>query len=202
MVELINHVFTPFLPIIGLFIMISEQIRAFLMNIIRVGEVTKTVPSKHMVRVAFPEDDDVSHELPVICPNTKDNSDFHMPDVGEDVLCVFLPGGIEDGFVLGSFYAPEVARPTANQDERKIRFKDGTTVTYNRATHELDVVIDGTHIHADRQKVNVTTPQEVNINTTNANITASGNITMQSGGDTTITAGGTLTLQGSTTNIN
>ena len=202
MVKLINHVFTPFLPIIGLFLMISEQIRAFLMNIIRVGEVTKTVPSKHMVRVAFPEDDDVSHELPVICPNTKDNSDFHMPDVGEDVLCVFLPGGIEDGFVLGSFYAPEVARPTANQDERKVKFKDGTTVTYNRATHELDVVINGTHIHADRQKVNVTTPQEVNINTTNANITASGNITMQSGGDTTITAGGTLTLQGSTTNIN
>ena len=202
MVELINHVFTPFLPIIGLFIMISEQIRAFLMNIIRVGEVTKTVPSKHMVRVAFPEDDDVSHELPVICPNTKDNSDFHMPDVGEDVLCVFLPGGIEDGFVLGSFYAPEVARPTANQDERKVKFKDGTTVTYNRATHELDVVIEGTHIHVDRQKVNVTTPQEVNINTTNANITASGNITMQSGGDTTITAGGALTLQGSTTNIN
>lgn len=182
--------------------MISEQIRTFLMNIIRVGEVTETVPSKHMVRVAFPEDDDVSHELPVICPNTKDNSDFHMPDVGEDVLCVFLPGGIEDGFVLGSFYTPEVARPTANQDERKIRFKDGTTVTYNRATHELDVVIEGTHIHADRAKVNITTPQEVNINTTNANITASGNINMQSGGDTTITAGGTLTLQGSTTNIN
>ena len=93
--------------------MISEQIRAFLMNIIRVGEVTKTVPSKHMVRVAFPDDGDVSHELPVICPNTKDNSDFHMPDVGEDVLCVFLPGGIEDGYVLGSFYAPEVARKTS-----------------------------------------------------------------------------------------
>lgn len=182
--------------------MISEQIRSFLMNIIRVGEVTTTVPAKHMVRVAFPDDGDVSHELPVICPNTKDNSDFHMPDVGEDVLCVFLPGGIEDGFVLGSFYAPEVARPTANQDERKVKFKDGTTVTYNRATHELDIVIEGTHIHVDRQKVNITTPQEVNINTTNANITASGNITMQSGGDTTITAGGTLTLQGSTTNIN
>lgn len=92
MVVLINHVFTPFLSIIGLFLMISEQIRAFLMNIIRVREVTKTVPSKHMVRVAFPEDDDVSYELPVICPNTKDNFDFHMPDVGEDVLCVFLPG--------------------------------------------------------------------------------------------------------------
>ena len=71
-----------------------------------------------------------------------------MPDIGEDVLCVFLLGGIEDGFVLGSFYAPEVARPTANKDERKVKFKDDTTVTYNRATHELDVVIEGTHIHA------------------------------------------------------
>lgn len=69
-----------------------------------------------------------------------------MADIGEDVLCVFLPGGIEDGFVLG--YAPEVARPTSNKDERKVRFKDDTTVTYNRATHELDVVIEGTNIHA------------------------------------------------------
>ena len=182
--------------------MISEQIRAFLMNIIRVGEVTKTVPSKHMVRVAFPDDGDVSHELPVICPNTKDNSDFHMPDVGEDVLCVFLPGGIEDGFVLGSFYAPEVARPTANQDERKVRFKDGTTVTYNRATHELDVVIEGTHIHADRSKVDVTTPQQVNITTTNATIEASGSISLHSGGSTSIVADGDLTIQGANVNIN
>lgn len=182
--------------------MISEQIRAFLMNIIRVGEVTKTVPSKHMVRVAFPDDGDVSHELPVICPNTKDNSDFHMPDVGEDVLCVFLPGGIEDGFVLGSFYAPEVARPTANQDERKVKFKDGTTVTYNRATHELDVVIEGTHIHADRTKVDVTTPQQVNITTTNVTVEASGNISLHSGGSTSIVADGDLTIQGANVNIN
>ena len=167
--------------------MISEQIRAFLMNIIRVGEVTKTVPSKHMVRVAFPDDGDVSHELPVICPNTKDNSDFHMPDVGEDVLCV---------------YAPEVARPTANQDERKVKFKDGTTVTYNRATHELDVVIDGTHIHADRSKVDVTTPQQVNITTTNATIEASGSISLHSGGSTSIVADGDLTIQGANVNIN
>lgn len=128
--------------------MISEQICSFLMNNIRVGEVTATIPSKHLIRVAFPDDIDVSHELPVFCPNTKDNSDFHMPDIGEDVLCVFLLGGIEDGFVLGSFYAPEVARPTANKDERKVKFKDDTNVTYNRATHELDVVIEGTHIHA------------------------------------------------------
>ncbi|MGN0902704.1 MAG: phage baseplate assembly protein V, partial [Succinivibrio sp.] len=159
--------------IIGLFLMISEQIRDFLTNLIRVGEITETLPSKHKVRVSFPDDGDVSHELPVICPNTQDNSDFHMPDVGEDVLCVFLPGGIEDGFVLGSFYAPEVERPTANQDERKVRFKDGTTVTYNRATHELDVVIEGTHIHADRQKVDITTPQTVNITTKNVNVIAS-----------------------------
>lgn len=182
--------------------MISEQIRTFMMNIIRVGEVTETVPSKHMVRVAFPDDGDVSHELPVICPNTKDNSDFHMPDVGEDVLCVFLPGGIEDGFVLGSFYAPEVARPTANQDERKVKFKDGTTVTYNRATHELDVVIEGTHIHADRQKVDITTPQQVNITTTNATIEASGSISLHSGGSTSIVADGDLTIQGANVNIN
>ena len=174
-----------------------------LTEIIRVGTVSSTNPQKHTARVTISDEDNLTtHELAVLCRNTFKNHDYNMPDVGDDVLCVFMPQGIEEGFILGSFLAGNEQPPTTNQDERKVEFADGTTVTYNRATHELDVVIEGTHIHADRAKVNITTPQEVNINTTNANITASGNITMKSGGNTSITAGGTLTLKGSNTNIN
>ncbi len=182
--------------------MVEENVREFLQNIIKVGEVTQVNPAKHTARVAFPDDGDVSHELQVLCRNSKENKDFNMPDVGEDVLCLFLPGGIEDGYIIGAFYAEDVTRPTALQDERKVQFQDGTTVTYNRASHELDVVIEGTHIHADRQKVDITTPQEVNITTTNATVEASGSISLHSGGATTIKADGALTLQGSTVNIN
>ncbi|MDY6247692.1 MAG: phage baseplate assembly protein V [Succinivibrio sp.] len=180
-----------------------SSLESTLTEIIRVGTVSSTNPQKHTARVTISDEDNLTtHELAVLCRNTFKNHDYNMPDVGDDVLCVFMPQGIEEGFILGSFYAGNVQPPTTNQDERKVEFADGTTVTYNRATHELDVVIEGTHIHADRAKVNITTPQEVNINTTNANITASGNITMKSGGNTSITAGGTLTLKGSNTNIN
>lgn len=181
----------------------AEDVQKTLTKCIRVGTVSSINAEKHTARVVFSDEgNNVSYDLPIIVPNTYDNSDYQMPDINEDVLCLFLPDGVEDGFILGSWYAGEVKPPCDNPEIRRVKFKDGTTVSYNRLTHELDVVIEGTHIHADRQKVNITTLQEVNINTTNANITASGNITMQSGGDTTITAGGTLTLQGSTTNIN
>ena len=181
----------------------SEDLKNTLSKCIRIGTISSIDTKEHTAKVAFPDEGNgVSYDLPVIVPNTYHNSDYQMPDINEDVLCIFLPDGVENGFILGSWYAGQVKPPCDDPDIRMVKFKDGTTISYNRRTHDLDVIIEGTHIHADRQKVNITTPQEVNINTTNANITASGNITMRSGGDTSITAGGTLTLQGATTNIN
>lgn len=181
----------------------ANEVLNTLQKSIRIGTVSSINPKDHTARIVFEDEGhNVSYDLPIIVPNSYDNSDYRMPDINEDVLCLFLPDGIEDGFILGSWYAGEIKPPCDNPEIRRVKFKDGTTISYNRATHELDVVIEGTHIHADRQKVNVTTPQEVNINTTNANITASGNITMQSVGDTAITAGGNLTLQGANISLN
>lgn len=180
-----------------------SSLESTLTEIIRVGTVSSTNPQKHTARVTISDEDNLTtHELAVLCRNTFKNHDYNMPDVGDDVLCVFMPQGIEEGFILGSFYAGNVVPPTSKQDERKVEFADGTTVTYNRQSHSLDIVIEGTSIHADRQKIDVVTPKQVNIKTTDVNVTASGSITMKSGGNTSITAGGTLTLKGSNININ
>lgn len=173
-----------------------------LQRCIRVGVVSQIDINNHTVRVDFEEDGATSYDLPVLALNTRLNKDYNLPDIGEDVLCLFLPGGQENGFVIGSFFAGEVTPPITNSNVRMVKFSDDTKVKYNRESHDLDIEIEGTHIHADREKVNVTTVQEVNINTINANITTSGNITMQSGGDTSITAGGTISIQGATVNIN
>lgn len=157
-----------------------EEIRHLLSMIIRVGEITSIDPIKHTARVVFPEDDNcTSYDLPILCQNTLKNHDYHMPDVGEDAVCIFMPDGIEDGFIIGSFYAGDVTPPTDNPNVRMVKFDDDTTVTYNRETHELDVVIEGTKIHADRQTIDVTTPKTINLESTTVNIKASESVNIK-----------------------
>lgn len=179
-------------------------------ELLKVGEVCEVLPEKHMCRVVFPcEGNNTSYELFVLCRNSLKNKDYNMPDVGEDVLCIFMPDGSEDGFILGSYYAENLEKCSISQDERKVKFSDDTTVTYNRVTHCLDIVIEGTSIHADRKTVNVITPQTVNIQTNNANIKASNvkvdtssSINLNAGSSINISAGSSITLSAPTVTAN
>lgn len=173
----------------------DDRLTRKLARFIRVGRVKALNPEKHMVRVLFEAEDSLSYELPVLVHNTFANHDYAMPDLEDDVVCVFLPDGPEDGFVIGSFYAGEVTPPANSEDLRRVQFQDGTTVTYNRASHDLDVVIEGTHIHANRQSVDVTTPISVNVNT-------NGNISLNASGNIAIQAGGAVTINGASVSIN
>ncbi len=143
--------------------------------VIRIGEVTATNPGAHKVSVTFDDDDgQTSGELPVIVPNTIDNHDHAMPDVGEDVLCIFLPTGTEEGFVLGSFYAGNVQDPESSQDVRATKFKDDTRIAYDRLSHTYTIDIDGTHIKADQQKIEMESPQQIHLTTQQLLLTIGG----------------------------
>ena len=54
----------------------------------------------------------------------KDNKDYWIPDIGEPVLCVFLPTGIESGFILGSYYNKKNQAPVLDQNKRTVKFSD------------------------------------------------------------------------------
>ena len=125
-----------------------------------VGEVTDIDSKMCRARVTFDDDDSVtSYWLPVLQPNTIDNHDYRLPDIGEDVLCVFLSK--EDGYIVGSFYAGEVMPPESDRDKRTVVFSDETKVSYDRKAHALDIVIGSTKIHADQTSVSVEAPQAV-----------------------------------------
>ena len=172
----------------------------YLCNFIKVGTVCKTDPASHTVRVVYPEDDNTeSHELRVLVPNTYYNADYAMPDLDEDVVCLFLPCGSVEGFVLGSFFTGEVKPPASSQDIRMVRFKDGTTIAYDRAAHTYDIEIENTHIHADRAAVTVNTPRQVIVNSENISVTASKSMTLSSGADFSIKAGGKLSISAAST---
>ena len=180
-----------------------EDMEDYLCNFIKVGTVCETDPASHTVRVVYPEDDNTeSHELRVLVPNTYDNADYAMPDLDEDVVCLFLPCGSVEGFVLGSFFTGEVEPPASSQDIRMVRFKDGTTITYDRAAHTYDIEIGGTHIHADQEKVDVETPKQVNVVTTDLSVNASGSVTINGNGGIALKSSGPVTFNGATVSLN
>lgn len=171
-------------------------------ELLKVGEVCEVLPEKHMCRVVFPcEGNNTSYELFVLCRNSLKNKDYNMPDVGEDVLCIFMPDGSEDGFILGSYYAENLEKCSISQDERKVKFSDDTTVTYNRSSHSLDIVIGPTSIHADRSVINIKTQQSVTIQTKTAQIIAD-DINLQASGAINLNAASSITLSAPTVTAN
>ncbi|KUO72717.1 MAG: baseplate assembly protein [Desulfosporosinus sp. BRH_c37] len=122
---------------------------SILKNLIRIGRVTKyhPDPKKHLVRVLF-EDKTATESfwLPIIVMNTLQNKDYWMPDKGELVVCLFLPSGNAQGFILGSIYQEKDASPVSTDARRNVRyveFGDGTFIEYNRETHTLTIDASG-----------------------------------------------------------
>ena len=148
-----------------------NEMQELLNVLIRVGYITTVNYANGTAQVHFPDDDDfVSHDLQVLHGNTLKNKDYIMPDIGELVLCLFLPYSVETGFILGSVYTNKAKTPESTGDKRTVVFEDGSRFSYDRKTHQFDAQIEGTTITATRQDVIVNTPNKVTI-TGNAEIT-------------------------------
>ena len=160
-------------------------------NWIRIGEVSSVDPKKCTARVVFDDEDGfVSNDLPVIQRNTQDVKDYWLPAVGEDVLCLFLPCGEEDGFILGSFYADEIEPPVSSETKRYIEFPDGAKFEYDWKESKLSAVIGGTQIEATENSVQVTGASEIKV--TVPDIKFVGNLSV----DGDITATGDVSADG------
>lgn len=160
----------------------------------KIGEVSSINPVRCTARVIFDDENSmVTYDLPIMQRNSLGNRDYQMPDIGEDVLCLFRSDGFEDGVIIGSFYAGDVEPPETTADRRTVVFKDGTRICYDRAAHTLTVTIAGTEIVFDQQKGSITVPDSVTVNCTTATVNASSSVTINSP-DTTCT--GNLTVAG------
>lgn len=186
----------------------DDEKRQGLEALIRVGEVTSVDPAKLTARVTFDDDDGMtSFDLPILQRNTLKNHDHACVDVGEDVLCLFLPSGVEEGFVVGSFYAGEIVPEQSSQDVREVKFEDGTVLRYDRAAHKLEGDIKGDVSIKLSGKAEVTAQGAVSV-TSSAKITLTapaielnGAITTnsQSGGSGTMKVNGQMEISGNIT---
>lgn len=117
-------------------------------RLIRVGTVSSVNAAAGTVRVAFAAQDDmVTYELPVITRGSKNNKDYWLPDVDEQVLCLFLPNtsgrGVCDGFVLGTFYSSVDAPVENSGDVHALKYGDGTIIKHDRSTGKLTINATG-----------------------------------------------------------
>lgn len=111
-------------------------------NLIRFGIVSSVDPKKCTARVTFPDRDNlVSAELPILQAVGLKNKSYFLPDVNESVVCLMMPNDplSRGGFILGSFFNDKTAPPADNRDISRIKFEDGTAISYDRAAHELRI---------------------------------------------------------------
>lgn len=103
-------------------------------NLIRIGTVSSVNSENGTVRVIFEDKDNVvSGELPLL------SNEYNIPDVKDQVLCIFLPNGISSGFCIGSYYSSVNQPPAKDANIYYKKFSDGTSVQYNKVTKELTI---------------------------------------------------------------
>lgn len=115
-------------------------------QMIRVGFVNARQPEKMRVKVTVRDTTGaqlVTDWLPVLCPRSSGDMQYDLPDIDDQVLCLFLPYGLEQGFVIGAMYGKQVP-PVQSGDKWHRKFADGTTLEYDRANHALTADIPGT----------------------------------------------------------
>lgn len=126
-------------------------------NLLRTGLVSSVDEQKATVRVVFKDRDNmVSYDLPVIHLHTLHVKGYRMPDVGENVVCLFQGNGMQDGYCLGAIYSDVDLPPVRDKNLCGIWFEDGSHVYYDREKKKLhvkavsDVYIDG-NLHVTGQ---------------------------------------------------
>lgn len=167
----------------------NEQLH-YLADIVRVGNVVSTNNGQKTVRVQFPDlDDVVSHDLRVIFRRTGTDKDSGgLPDIGEQVVCLFLPSGDETGFVIGSIYSQQNTPPSDSNQDRVIDWltAQGVRLYIDRSDNTL--VVEGI------KKAVITATESVQV--TAPLISLSGNVTIEGSLEVKGTVKGNINVDG------
>lgn len=125
---------------------------------VRLGIVTERLPLEGKVRVRLPDADNmVSAPLPVLLPTTARRKAFWLPDIDEQVLCLFLPSSGEmAGFVLGALYSAADTAPeqttaggelTAGVMRLGLNGENGAYIEYDPVTNRVNVDLKEGSMH-------------------------------------------------------
>jgi len=124
---------------------------------VKKGIVSSVNPENMSVRVTFEDaDDNVSAELPVLNRGSSGNKDYWLPDVGEQVVCLFETNdkNMSSGWIVGSYFSDGAKPQVQDKDVRRLTFSDGSYIEHNRNTHEMTIKCVG-HLQITGAKVDI-----------------------------------------------
>lgn len=167
-----------------------DRLESKMQSIVRIGIVKSLYSETGTVRVLFSDaDDTLSDKLLVLFHKTHEDKHYSMPSLEEQVLCVFLPFGLEQGFVVGSMYNADDTVVTASNDKTYIKFKDNTLLEYDRKSHKLTIDVQS----EGDVDINVGGSYQENIDG-DVNINVGGNSSLRIDGDAEVSIGGSAEL--------
>lgn len=107
------------------------------------GLIEEIDDARAMVKVRLPAlDDMITHWLFVLFKDTQDNKHYSLPEKGTQVSILLDPRG-ETGVVLGAIYSEVDKPPVTNRKKWHKLFSDGTSLEYDRESHELKADVQG-----------------------------------------------------------
>lgn len=114
-----------------------------LKKMVRVGIVSAVNGENCSARVTFADGDDmVSRDLPIVVIGSTHTKAYWVPEVGTQVLCIFLPNvsgnGFNQGFIIGAFYSTLDASVESDASVRSITFADGSFIKYAGGNIEIN----------------------------------------------------------------
>ena len=111
---------------------------------LRWGTVTEVDERAGSARVQIADADGlVTMPLRVLQHRTLKDQHQELPDVGEQVACIFSGQGFEQGVVLGAIYSDKDASPGRPPHVWFRKFEDGTELEYDRACRRLTAKLKG-----------------------------------------------------------
>ncbi|BDA14031.1 baseplate assembly protein [Aeromonas caviae] len=123
-------------------------------NLIRVGEVTETDftdPDAPRVKVAVSGFE--SDWLPFGAKRACSTKTWSPPSIGEQVVILSPYGDLGQAIIVCSLYSSANPAPASSGSLEKETYPDGTTISYDSASHTLNATIGSTTITADRGQI-------------------------------------------------
>lgn len=117
-----------------------------LRTMVRSGTVSSINPERCTARVVFDDKDStVSPELHVLHRYSGKNKDYWLPDIGDQVACLFAANdkNASTGWILGSYFTDKQPVQVSNSDIMRLDFADGSYFEYNRSSHGLTINVVG-----------------------------------------------------------
>jgi len=129
-----------------------------LRGMLRTGTVASVNVANNTARVKFDDKDGIaSPELHILHRCSGKNKDYWVPDIGDQVLCIFNNNdkNFSTGWIMGSYFTETQPPQVQSKDIMRMDFAGGSFIEVDRAAGSL--------------KINFTGPITINGSTINLN---------------------------------